>query len=190
MGYQRLSPATYAASEEPEITGELVRAMHEAMQDDDAPEWVAHYELPKDDPPLNVPGRLGKRRPRVDIEFVRVCLGPRPRFRFEAKRLGRANPVGDYLGREGMGCFLSGKYLLTGDEAGMLGYVQSEDEPRWASKIEARLHASGNQFGIREDGPWQRARIVPGLDHTYHSRHDRRNPLPPVTIFHVLLRFS
>lgn len=189
MGYERLNPAAYALSEEPDITGELVRAMQDAMQDDNAPEWIVHYELPKDDPPLNVPGLLGKRRPKVDIEFVRVQPGTRPRLRFEAKRLGPKHPVGKYLGEDGMGCFLSGKYPVTHGEAGMLGYAQCGDEQTWADKIKAELDGNRNQYAVREDGAWQKVRIAPNLRHTYRSRHDRTDPLSRVTVHHVLLRF-
>ena len=189
MGYQRLKPADYTTSEEPDITGELVRAMHDAIQDDDAPDWAIHYELPKDDPPLNVQGRRGKRRPRVDIEFVRVSRGTRPRFRFEAKRLGLGHPVGLYLGEEGMGRFLSGKYPVTHEEAGMLGYVQSRNEQTWADKLEAELERKPEKYAVREDGPWERVSIVARLHHTYRSRHDCGSALPPVTICQVLLRF-
>ena len=80
---------------------------------------------------MNVQGKLGKSRPRVDIEFERVVRGKRPRLRFEAKRLNSAtgHTVAKYLGEEGLGCFLSGKYPMMHAEAGMLGYVQGEDEP-------------------------------------------------------------
>ena len=73
MGYARLTPENFATSEETVITGELVRAMYDVMESADAPSWFVHYELPKDDHPMNVPGRQGKSRPRIDIEF-------RPKF--------------------------------------------------------------------------------------------------------------
>lgn len=189
MGYERLEPADFVNSEEPDITGALVDAMHDAIQDRDAPDWVDHYALPKDDRPLSVAGRRGKRRFRVDIEFERVRHGPRPLFRFEAKRLGARHPVCDYLGEDGMGCFLTGRYPVTDDEAGMLGYVQSDDEQAWAERIERRLHTNNSAYSIRSDGAWCRVRVVSGLSHTYRTRHDRKSPLPPVTIRHVLLRF-
>lgn len=189
MGYDRLKPADYSTSEEPDITGELVQAMHDAMQDEDAPRWVIHYELPKDDPPLNVEGRRGKRRFRVDIEFVRVCHGPRPKFRFEAKRLDLNNPVGKYFGEEGMGCFRSGKYPVMHAEAGMLGYVQSDDEQAWADRLKAELPGRKNKYGLRKDGPWGRELVRDGPGHVFRSRHDSEGKLPPVTIYHVLLLF-
>lgn len=191
MGYKRMKPqARYATVDEPEITGELVQAMHDAMQDDDALDWTIHYELPKDDPPLNAQGLRGKHRSRVDMEFVRICPGIRPRLRFEAKRLGPKNPVTEYLGKKGMGCFLSGQYPATHGEAGMLGYVQSHNEQFWANEIKTELakKKKKKQYAIRKDGPWTQVSILASLTHTYRSRHNRKS-LPPVTILHVLLRF-
>ena len=56
------------------ITGKLVHAMRDAMADPQAPDWTTRYSI-REDPPLNVPGRHGKSRPRVDIEFERVQHG-------------------------------------------------------------------------------------------------------------------
>ena len=189
MGYQRMHYQAFSASEETDITGELVRAIHGAMQDRRAPEWMARYALPKDDPPLNTAERLGKHRFRIDIEFERVQHGQRPLFRFEAKRLDGSHDVGKYLGEDGLGCFLSGKYPLTHDEAGMLGYVQSDDEPTWAKRIEDRINGGRREYAVCTDGAWQKAPVIRGLDHTYRTRHNRKPPLSAVTIRHVLLRF-
>ena len=189
MGYQRMDYQAFSASEETDITGELVRAIHGAMQDRRAPEWMVRYALPKDDPPLNTAERLGKHRFRIDIEFERVQRGQRPLFRFEAKRLHGSHDVGKYLGEDGLGCFLSGKYPLTHHEAGMLGYVQSDDEPTWAKRIEDRINGRRSEYAVCTDGAWQKAPVVLGLDHTYRTRHNRKPPLSAVTIRHVLLRF-
>jgi hypothetical protein len=86
------------------------------------------------------PPRKAKRRPRIDIEILYVKRGPRPRFQFEAKRLGLENHVGDYLGKEGLGCFETGQYARDSDDAGMLGYVQKDTCDGWAGKIERSLH--------------------------------------------------
>ena len=191
MGYKRMKPqAGYATTDEPEITGKLVQAMHDAMQDDHAPDWTIHYELPKDDPPLNAQGLHGKYRSRVDIEFVRICPGTRPWLRFEAKRLGPKHPASTYLGEKGMGCFLSGQYPIAYEEAGMLGYVQSQTEQLWANEIKTELanKKQKKQYAVRKDDPWKQVSILPSLTHTYSSRHNRKSP-PPVTILHILLRF-
>ena len=188
MGYGRLEPARYKDSEEPDITGELAKAVEEAIEDPEAPQWVDHYAL-GDDPPLNVEGRLGKWRPRVDVEFQRVQHGPRPRLRFEAKRLDPKHPVSIYLGRDGMGCFLSGLYPAPSGEAGMLGYVQSEDEQTWAAKIEERLSAHPTEYELASDGGWRKQVVSPRLAHTYRTHHLPEKTRVALTVHHVLLRF-
>jgi hypothetical protein len=53
MGYQALCAADFENSQEPEITGELVRAMRESLERDTAPPWAEYYAI-HDDPALNV----------------------------------------------------------------------------------------------------------------------------------------
>ncbi len=188
MGYHELSAEDYANSEEPTITGEMVRVMREILERESSPPWVEHYAI-HDDPPLNVPDKQGKRRPRVDIEFERVNRGLRPRLRFEAKRLGKNHRVGLYLGDDGLGCFTSGRYPLTHPEAGMLGYVQSDDEASWAAKIEAALRRTPARYSTTGDNVWDQNQITPQLVYTYRSRHHCQAWEEELQIFHILLRF-
>ena len=133
MGYRKLNRQDYAASQEEDITGELVKSIRQVLECDSPPPWGIYYAV-HDDPPLNVSGKQGKHRPRVDIEFERTHPGPRPRFRLEAKRLRKGQDVSSYLGPDGLGCFTSGKYPLTHPEAGMIGYIQSDDESTWVEQ--------------------------------------------------------
>ena len=188
MGYHALHAADYATSEEPEITGELIRAIREMQERESAPAWVVYYTI-HDDPPLNVPGKRGKKRPRVDIEFERITRGFRPRLRFEAKRLRRNRDVRQYLGEEGLGCFISGKYPLTHPEAGMLGYVQNNGETIWATKIETTLHQAPNTYFITGNALWEKNQITPRLLYTYRSKHRCQTLGEDIYIFHTLLRF-
>jgi hypothetical protein len=142
-----------------------------------------------DDPPLNVSDRQGTRRPRVDIEFERVNRGPRPRLRFEAKRLGIRHPTGPYLGNDGLGCFTSGKYPLTHPEAGMLGYVQSGGETSWAANLESALRQTPARYSTTEEKAWEPFPITSALLHTYRSRHHCQTMAEELQIFHTLLRF-
>jgi hypothetical protein len=188
MGYQELHAADFAHSQEPEITGELVRAMRGILERESAPAWVAYYTI-HDDPPLNVPGKRGKKRPRVDIEFERVTRGLRPRLRFEAKRLRRNRDVEQYLGEDGLGCFTSGKYPLTHPEAGMLGYIQNSDETTWAAKIAMALTRTPDAYHIADYALWDGYQITPQLVYSYRSRHHCQTLGEDIDIFHTLLRF-
>lgn len=189
-GYARMDKATFASEQEPAITGELVRHMRAYLESGEGtPAWVRYYSV-HDDPPLSVDGKLGKARPRVDIEFERVSYGPHPRLRFEAKRLNSetGHRVSVYLGREGLGCFLSGQYPTTHGEAGMLGYVQSEDEATWAERITETLCRNGPQYAVA-DPPFAHQRVCVTLPHTYASHHVMKDAKSPVLIHHVLLNF-
>jgi hypothetical protein len=189
-GYTRMDKSRFADEQEPSITGALVERMREFLEEDaDAPSWCAFYSI-NDDPPLNVTQKQGKSRPRVDIEFERVACGKRPRLRFEAKRLNSAtgHTVSGYLGKDGLGCFLSGKYPLTHAEAGMLGYVQSDDETTWAKRIASVLSRDRNEYAVEE--PLFCGQAAPaGLAYTYLSHHHSK-AAPHTTIHHVLLRFE
>lgn len=186
-GYARMDKALFADEQEPSITGALVDRMRVFLEEvADAPSWCAFYSI-HDDPPLNVAQKLGKSRPRVDIEFERVGSGKRPRLRFEAKRLNSAtgHTVAGYLGENGLGCFLTGKYPMTHAEAGMLGYVQSDKENAWAEKIAKALRQGRNVYSV-EDPPF--CALESDLPHVYASHHNTAN-VPHTTLYHVLLRF-
>src|SRR5436305_12617663 len=85
LAYQTLDAPSFHEAEETAITGELVRAMEALLEEPSAPRWIHQFDV-LDDPPQNAHGRRGRRRRRVDIEIRRIQAGPRPRFRFEAKR--------------------------------------------------------------------------------------------------------
>ena len=188
-GYARMDKARFGVEQGPAITGALVEQMRAFLEADaDAPSWCTYYTI-HDDPPLNVGQKLGKSRPRVDIEFERVAIGKRPRLRFEAKRLNSAtgHTVSGYLGKDGLGCFLSGKYPMTHAEAGMLGYVQSDDEKTWARRISTALGKDRSEYGVEEPLFCEQPTSA-GLAHTYISNH-HTIAAPHTMVHHVLLRF-
>ncbi len=183
-GYARMTPAKYFNCKEPDITGDLCKAMTEFMASDAAPSWQALYSV-RDDPKLNIAGKQGESRPRIDIEVERAQGGKRPLFRFEAKRLGPNHPVSKYIGSEGLGAFLSGYYPLTHPEAAMLGYVQVKDVRHWHGKLLAEFRQTKplelSKTGLEAD------RLAAGLD-TWRSVH-KTTEHPTLTIWHTLLQF-
>lgn len=189
-GYERMDKAAFARAHEPAITGELVREMRALLESDsEAPEWVSYYAI-HDEPPLSVSGKLGRLRPRVDIEFERIVAGKRPRLSFEAKRLcsSTGHTVAGYLGEDGLGCFLNGRYPTTHGEAGMLGYAQSESEATWAEQIASCLKRDKAKY--ETVAPlFAHQRIHSVLTHTYVSHHIPTGSTTPMIIHHVLLRF-
>lgn len=188
LGYDQLTPADCRAEQEEAITGILVKAIDDVLQYP-AQDWMVFYSV-HDDPPVHDRLRKGKNRRRVDMRLDSSQSRPRTRFSFEAKRLGKAHPVREYLGEEGIGRFLSGAYARDEDQAGMLGYVQSETPREWADRIRAGFHGNPTIHNLIEDGQFRAVQIVEGLDHTYHSEHDRPSVGRYMSIFHTLLQLG
>lgn len=188
MGYERLERTEYVNSEETDITGELVRSMRHVTQDSTVP-WASRFAI-HDDPPVNAFGRRGKRRPRLDIQIERTCLGPHSCYSFEAKRLSAGKSgVSEYLGSGGLGAYLDGTYAREDSEAGMLGYVQSHSQEHWREKISERFLGDSAKSGVSSGGGWAEVLILPALKHCYFSKHYRVAVGKPITIYHLLLSF-
>jgi len=190
-GYERLNAAIYQTAEEEDITGDLVKELDGITQDRSYPHWVGNLYV-SEDPRVNVDGRKGKRRKKIDIEFVGVQQGPRPRFYFEAKRLsaGTHATISKYLGPEGLGEFLAGNYGREVNEAGMLAYIQSHTPNYWAEKAKSKLLNESDAYQAGADGCWTKKEIIEELEHCYRSNHYRTIGKSPITIFHCFLVFN
>jgi hypothetical protein len=189
MGYDRLNAPSLKDSEEEDITGEIVREINEILDDRGSPSWVrslaVHEELR-----INEPGRRGKRRKRVDIEFEWVCHCPRHHYPFEAKRLCiNTHPIGEYVGAAGLGEFLSGNYASDRIEAGMIGYVQSGTPEFWAAKAQKKFEKVPELIQACSDGNWTDVTIIDELSHCFRSKHHRITEKRPITLYHVFLTF-
>lgn len=189
MGYDRLDAASLKDSEEEDITGEIVRKINEILEDRGSPSWVSFFAI-HEDPMINEPGRRGKRRKRIDIEFQWVCQGPRPSYPFEAKRLcSNTHPIGKYVGSTGLGEFLSGNYARDKLEAGMIGYVQSDTPKSWAEKAQKKFDKEPKLVRACSDGSWTSITIIGELSHCFRSKHHRITKKRPITLYHVFLIF-
>lgn len=187
MGYTRLDAPSFSNHEEEDITGELARAMQEFVQDPSAPRWAKHF-WPSEETRIHEEGRSGKRRRRIDIEIMQHGISPRRRFRFEAKRLRNSTSHRDYLGKDGLGCFLDGRYAREDQIAGMLGYVQEGSIQHQASCLADSLEADPKKHAVAEDGKWTESRVVKDLS-TFRSVHNRTFGLSPIALLHTLLLF-
>lgn len=189
-GYERLRSERHSASEEDFITQRLKEEVKAAQREGSLPRWADRYFI-TDQAPVSGPGRVGKDRPKIDIEVESTESCSRPVFHFEAKRLRRddSHSVSEYVGRAGLGSFIAELYARSGDEGGMLGYVQSESPEYWAVAIERKLaSAPREEYRYTDDGTWTPIRLTPFLEHTYFTRH-RRPTLGNITIYHTLLSF-
>ena len=189
-GYERLDSPDFQDSEEEDITGELIREIRNVVEDRSVPSWAQHYAI-HDDPKINTPGRLGKRRLRLDIEFERTGAGKHPRYPFEAKRLSSQThaKMDKYLGADGLRQFLSGNYANEQDEAGMFGYVQSETPSYWAKKVHDTFIKNTELLWLCFDGNWKHVDNLTNFDNCYRSKHNRPSVGKPITLFHVFLSF-
>jgi hypothetical protein len=187
MGYDRVDLASLATSEEETITGRLTKAMQDALEDSNAPAWATNFWA-VEEVRVNDGDREGKRRLRIDIEMLHLVRGKKPRFRFEAKRLRDSDSRRDYLGHDGLGCFLDGRYAATDIDAGMLGYVQEGTDADHAIAISAAILKDPIRFKVAQHGGWEECCLVTGLQ-TYASWHQRLSGLPDIQIFHTLLTF-
>ena len=190
LGYNRLDALRFKESEEPDITGELARQIRQVIQDRSAPHWAWSFSV-HDDPPVNIPGRLGKRRPRLDIELELTRRGPHPCYPFEAKRLsGIVFGPGKYIGKGGLQDFLCGKYASGQSEAGMLGYVQSHSQEEWAKRIRKAFRQTACAMQLCPRGNWRIAHELDEVPHCYRSKHKRPLVGKSITLFHCLLLFK
>ena len=194
-GYERLDFLAFQDSEEEDITGELIREIRNVTEDRSSPSWAQRYAI-HDDPKINSPGRLGKRRLRLDIEFERTGTseqgdGKHPRYPFEAKRLSSQThaKMDKYLGTDGLRQFLSGNYASEQDEAGMLGYVQSEKPSDWARKAHDKFIKETELLQLCFDGNLKRVDNLANFDNCYRSKHNRPSVGKPITLFHVFFSF-
>ena len=180
-------------AEEPEITGLLVEQAKELAEEEDAEDWLEHLEVIDDQPQNDLPDKLGKRRPRIDIEFVRTGRGRRARFHVEAKRLYRSDSVGEYFGAGGIEMFLSGAYAAQWPWAGMVGYVQSDDKGTWLAALSAGFSTRKNKLSVCDGQPnWKKAKWPDSsVGEVHESCHVRtQEGLGKIEIYHLMLEFQ
>lgn len=163
LGFRRLNAASLAAKAEEAITGLLVGAMQEVIDEAaGALVWAARFCV-KDDPPVKGDDASleGRRRNRIDIEIEHAVRGPHPRFRVEAKRLYTSKSASSYTGEDGLGALVSGHYGSEFQQMGMLGYVQTPTRERWTTKVAVALEARRVEHRIPEGPAWRAHRLGP-----------------------------
>jgi hypothetical protein len=190
FGYGAIRGENHSESEEDFITQRLRQAIETGRRDGVLPRWADRCFI-HDQLLVDVPGRVGKDRPKIDIHFESTESRSRPVYHFEAKRLRTSDThsVSEYVGKDGLGMFLAELYGRIGNEGGMLGYVQSESPTPWAEKIGRKLRRDPpGKHRLTAGGAWARVSLIPELEHTYTTRHTRPT-LRNITIYHTLLDF-
>jgi len=193
LGYQELPLQELHDAEEPAVTGELVRVIQELIDDAKAPDWVDGFSV-RDNPPLNTQDRKGKNRLLVDIQFEYTSR-PRQFFHIEAKWIGQSPKPSlgsskGYLGKEGIGCFLDGRYPATNGRAGMLAYVHTDNSNIWAAKIKKLLTQKAQSLHLKTINKTAWQKVSHGsLSNVYTSVHTPPTLCNQLHIIHILLLF-
>jgi hypothetical protein len=188
-GYADTRDQVCSDSEEQEITEFISEAIKCRLGDPKRPRWCAHYYILEDNP-VPTRGRTGKRRVRPDIIVVSMKI-KNPQFVIEAKPLNSRKKYGvTYYLNSGLKRFIDELYAGNFPEAGMLGYVQTENVDYWIARIKAAIDAdaaSGNALHLRSphcDVPNHKT-----FPREWKSEHDRQSKRP-ITVFHFLVDCS
>jgi len=183
-GYLQLDRSSLASLHEPAISGLICQEIERHLDDPQAPPWVTDYEI-HDDPPVHDESRKGKNRRRVDIKLASRRTRPRIRFCVEAKCLNKNAGVADYLGKDGVGQFISGSYAAEETQAGMLAYVQTDDCDVWRGRIEKSLNTKKHKLG--RSGQWRTRHVTSAIPFCCQTVHVRPKKLRNIVILHTLL---
>jgi hypothetical protein len=187
-GYADSRNRVQAQHDEPAITGFIAEAIQDRLDAPDSPPWCNQIVV-KDDPPIPGGGRTGRKRWRPDLIFESVERRPRPKYHFEAKRLRKQQSINDYLGEDGLHCFLSGRYAHESDEAGMLGYIQCDNISSWVERLQLAIAQDSqekNEFLLLSLQP--NIQVVDAFPQEWMSKHGRHTG-KNIVIHHLLLDY-
>ncbi len=187
-GYADSRNRVQAQHDEPAITGFIAEAIQARLDAPDSPPWCNQIVV-KDDPPIPGGGRTGRKRWRPDLIFESVERKPRPKYHFEAKRLRKQQSINDYLGEDGLHCFLSGRYAHESDEAGMLGYIQCDNISSWVERLQLAIAQDSqgkNEFLLLS--PQRNIQVVDAFPQEWMSKHGRHTG-KNIVIHHLLLDY-
>ena len=186
-GYNDALPQLHRNLMEEEITGLIVEAIEIRLDSLSTPKKYDRYSI-DEEKPIAVEGRKGKNRRRLDLVVVRH-LRPRPKYIFEAKRLRKNGySIGKYVGKEGLQCFIQGVYASQYPEAAMIGYIQSDNESYWKTKLEQSL-CKDSQNNLCLMKPLTNVKNSPSIPDLWLSEHKRMKG-SEIAIYHIFFNCS
>jgi len=189
-GYQGALAEIHCDLTEEEISGLIAEAMNEKLKDSTIPERFYERYSVRDEKPLAVEGRTGKRRRKLDIVVEsNLPRETRPEYIFEAKRLRKNGyPIGKYVGEGGLQCFIKGVYASQYLEAAMIGYVQSDALSYWESELKRSFDEDLHKdLCILQH--LKKVQVLPSMPDALVSEHERITK-SSITIYHVFLNCS
>ena len=173
--------------DEPKITNRLVAAMElERRRRRARFRVMAHV---KDLEGLQ--SETGRGFVEIDI-YIPIGFDSRCYFGIEAKKLNTTSPggkwesqTGDYAGKEGMGCFVDGRYAKYQWEGAMVGYVMDGKCVKAKTSIGKAIEKRAGPLRVPVPCPLHPTEHLPDHPHAFETRHqlDRGE----FAIYHVLL---
>ena len=118
--------------------------------------------------------------------IVQFGTDERNRFIIEAKLLNkqRASNAGAYVGKDGMGRFMSGKkYGIGVSEGGMMGYVLDGNTAKARKSVTDKIETERQTLGM---SPTETLKNSTVHDDVYETSHVRQTGTP-FTIYHLFL---
>ncbi len=187
-GYQDVLPQIHCNLTEEEITGIIVEAIEKRLDDPSTPEKFDRYSI-DEEKPISVEGRKGKKRRRLDLVVVSGHSRPRPKYIFEAKRLRKNGyPISEYVGKDGLQCYIKEIYASKYPEAAMVGYIQSDAATYWENELKRRFnHDPNNDLCIKQI--LQKTQVLTSLPDAWVSEHERVVS-GSITVYHIFLNCS
>ena len=188
-GYEAARPHLHQNQDEESITTDIFVGMQNKLNEPDLDLSYNRYE-PHKEWHVVKGVRTGKSCKRIDVVVRFTEPRPRQKFCFEAKRLKtNGHGIGDYIGAEGMGCYLNEDYAEDDPEAAMVGYIQSDDSARWFSELQKR-YKRDNGNGLQCVSPsavaLQPIRMHSNITEEWQSEHTRPTR-GNIVLYHIFL---
>ncbi len=148
-------------------------------------------ELPFNiDPEIILPDEEGRETGRIDIRFLQE-VDEQVYFAFECKRLRYITPSGslvtntsDYVGDQGMMCFVLGKYSPELHSGGMIGYVLDGEKQKAKEAVKQLIEKKRKPLLLESNSTLAPSPINPKkIDETKHDLAKRK-----FTLYHLFLR--
>ena len=185
LGYKKARNKFNSKTQETHITSHITEAIQEIFEDPISGSLWIDFDIDEDSL-VKKENTYGRSKPRVDI-VIKFCAGsPRPKFNFEAKRLKtNSSTTGDYVGLDGLMCFVNGHYSDQFPEASMLGYVQSDTIAQWKIKVQNAIIVDA--LPLELDGTQTDYYGINALPDEWISNHKRSVLGRPIIVYHILL---
>ncbi len=181
------------ARDEYDLTGFLSDAMDRRIDNPLTPERFSRYSV-HNERPISPKNESGKDRLRLDIQIELCGVRPKRCYTFEVKRLrddakaSSSDSLAHYLGDNGVGRFVAGKYDRESGEAAMLGCIQARTPEFWleliARAFEDDTGSGQGRFNIVEG--FQRCSIISELSDEASTIHRRANG-STIRLLHVFV---